>query len=148
MNKIMTDENTRYINPDSIPLILKIICYKYQNYNLLALYMFLGQEKFGEFLDKFSGCYFKIPSPQKILKVIDEFRMAHIYQQMMKAYKDKDVKGWETLEKIFNTESKRLGNKPTSAREAVYLFKKEIQLAEEWITKLEQMETRQDKTEL
>ena len=148
MGKILDDENIRHLEVDSIPLILKIICWKYQNYNLLALYLFLGKDKFGEFLDKFSGCYFKIPNPQKIMKVVDEFRLAHVYQRMMKAVKDKDVPNWQALEKIFNNECKRLGIKPVSAREGVYLYKKQIKAAEEWIEKLQMMEDRQNKAEM
>jgi len=143
----MLRDNLKRINMDAEEFCIAF-CHKFGQLNVLALFEFLGEQTFLEFLEKFGGNYVKVPSVARINDFFERQRLLHIYKLLTAAYKRKDVKAWEVFERQFLFECKKMKIRYETGRQLVLEIDKSNREALSWLRNLKAMESRQDRKEL
>lgn len=148
MNRIKATVKNNYSDPAIEQEILNLICYRFSRHNLVALMNKYGPEFLLDFLDAFSGCYFRIPPGGKIFSVLDLYRLYHINKEMKKAYDERREEDCLSLERRFLVQCKAMHIRYNTGRQMIRPIAKEIAEANRWRREMQTLRERQDKREL
>lgn len=138
-------EHLRAQNPDEL---LALLCFNFQKLNFVSLWEHMGSPDFVSFLDRFSGCYIKVPPAKKMFRQIDLYRLAVLWRQVVQSYASRNPTAWHEAEERFVKEAKKHRLNYDRAKRKARLILKEIDAASKWWSEYQMLKQRQAKTEL
>jgi hypothetical protein len=148
MNRIKASVQNVYTT-EFIPEVMNFLCYRFSKNNLLQLMNAYGESFMLEFLDAFSGCYFRIPEGRKIFNVLDAYRLYYLAKKARECYDKKELQNWEMYERAFAAHCKnKMHIRTDTGRRLVRPIAREIAKANQWRKEITMQEARQNKKEL
>jgi len=85
--------------PKELPVsLVDFICYKNSKSALQEIRLWIGDEKFLDMLNMFSGSYILIPQGEKLSSLYHDYMAALAIQRIRIARRGKDLSGWNQQE--------------------------------------------------
>jgi hypothetical protein len=103
MNKSLTNEEEQEL--------IDFLCWKYSSFPLLELARFLGNKEFLRFIDKFSGCYLRIPRSKNMSDHIERHKVYLMDLEAKRLYQEGKLTEWNALREQCLEKLKEMGRK-------------------------------------
>lgn len=125
--------------------LMDLMCYRFMRFNLLSLAQFLNESDFIRFMDRFAGCYIKIPPAAKILETFDEYKLYLLSKRIDELYEQRKINELHELEKQFLLVCRRLHIKYDTGRKVAKKVEEDLQETARWTTRMRELDERQSR---